>query len=567
MCARQFLSQFNSNFWPSATEKMSGFAPRILELLRQHEYPGSELFTEVDVEILAQDKNVAAFFTKIAEMDRSLFLTKEQSTVLQLAGELNDLQSIPLDAVSARQERVALEQKKRQNKTIKMRLRHKLEEKKQLEDAIAMLEEDERKRVDYRLRRKDEIAEAQALHQKALQTLHYAQQRAENAISKLIVRGQQHLTTLTGIIGKLKSSNGLRNILKDDKYIQQANDLVDAVETLNGIVNLITIDPERYAVPVTANGNRVYILRTLRDTVSQLDEHSDTIISKLSLLCGDSAAFPPFKAALNLYRLEVQDALYGVINEVFEMATGDLRRRLQQVGPLINSLKAIVWAQRCILMEEITILQKCGQMLDLSEGWIKSVISEVQNIEVGSKNTSTMSWSRSPINQMSEGYCTTLGSTQSLPDSVESSISVELASLEADAVAYGASCTSWRAPQTIQHVNDTLAAVARSCNMLIKSCERMQNDRNILTGPEGVQIVSETGRTQLEMVKFENKRKKELIISLLKKHECLLKDRESQNDAHRQRTSIPLLILEKNIQCQAEAFDCTAQNAIGNTAA
>lgn len=55
------------------------------------------------------------------------------------------------------------------------------------------------------------------------------------------------------------------------------------------------------------------------------------------------------------------------------------------------------------------------------------------------------------------------------------------------------------------------------------SCERMQNDRNILTGPEGVQIVSETGRTQLEMVKFENKRKKELIISLLKKHECLLK--------------------------------------------
>lgn len=64
-----------------------------------------------------------------------------------------------------------------------MRLRHKHEEKRQLEEAIAVLEADERFRTEHRIKREAEMELEELLRRAADDKLNKAHERVQNAIT------------------------------------------------------------------------------------------------------------------------------------------------------------------------------------------------------------------------------------------------------------------------------------------------------------------------------------------------------------------------------------------------
>ncbi|OQR77616.1 hypothetical protein BIW11_06966 [Tropilaelaps mercedesae] len=535
---------------------MGGFSKRILELLRELEFPGANSFTEVDIEIIAEDRNVADFFSKIAKMDPSLFLSKHESTVLQLVGEIHDSALSSLDAASVNEQRNLIALKKRHNKHIQTQLKHRREEKHALEKAISVLEEDEVIRRQHRLRREHGTAEGQELQMKVAQTLNKTQLRAQTSLNMLILQGQSQLKRMASVIEKLKSSSGLRNILDGELYITQANNLVDTMETINEIVDQLELDPECYVASVTADGQQLHIMKALRNATVRLDVCCNRITSVLrSMSKCSTSTFLQFEASMTSYKLAVQDAIQILTNELFDMANVNMRRRLEQIGPVLTSLEAIVCAHQCVLMEEISLLKSCVQMVDASHDWVESIISELSIMDSNTKNAMVMSRPLANSTLVSDMSFSGGRPLSILAPPLLEKTQGSAASISTHSTFMGASGQNWRPPQLISQIADAFSVVDRTCESLQQICKQIQVDRRILCGRQGVEVLPEAARIQLQTATVDIATKKEKIKELLQVKEGFLKDKQSQNQAHRTRLLVPQIILKEVDVLDKQAFD------------
>ncbi|XP_022704727.1 uncharacterized protein LOC111269408 isoform X2 [Varroa jacobsoni] len=531
---------------------MSNFSERILELLREHDFPGAEKFDETDIEMMATNRHVRDFFVKIASMDPQLFLNKDQARILQLAGEMNDPSFVPLEPGAVRKQMCLIESKRRRDKILQMRLRHKHEEKRQLEEAIAVLEADERFRTEHRIKREAEMELEELLRRAADDKLNKAHERVQNAITMFMTKGQSHLKKLTNIVEKLKESNGLRNIINQEKYVTLANDIVDACETLHKIVNRPDPDPERYAVPLGENKG-VYLLKTLRDASAQLDGQCNDILSVMRQLGGSSLLFGRFEKALTSYRELIQDSIKIFINELFQSTSAASKRQLQQLEPLMTSLEAVIWAQRCIISEETVFLQKCHESFESGDEWARSIMLALPGIEGGIKNTTATNRRPANVTQMGDGSCLHPLSQSAILSStvLETSVNGTVKSFCTSMSSAGPSNADngaqlWRTPQIIVQIEDTLSSMTRFCNALHRACEAIQSDRRVLRGCQGVEVISDSAQTQLRSLKADVEKKKSCIMRLLQGRDQLLKDQQDQNEAHQQRILISFSIVNRD---------------------
>ncbi|OQR76725.1 hypothetical protein BIW11_07595 [Tropilaelaps mercedesae] len=513
---------------------MSGStSSRILELLRQLEFPGSANFNERDIEIFAQDRKVGDFFEKIANMEPNLFLNKEEARVIQLAAEMNDPAFAPIDACAVREQLALIERKRRRDKVLQMRLRQKREERRQLKEAISLLEADANYRSELCDRKKKEMLANERLHRTADDTLTKAHHRVQNATAMVrkipfLLQGQSHLKKMTHVIDTLKQSDGLRNIIDKANYVTLANGIVDSLETLHGIVSRPDPDPEYHVVRLGSNGS-VYLARTLRDASEKVNEYCSQTLSIVERLDGSSPTFGRFEKALRSYQQALQDTIEEIINDLFQSTWTASKRRLERLGPVITSLEAVVWAQRCFFTEEIAFLRSCSEMLRAGEEWAAALVGALPGIENANKTSTMTNRTFSNTTHMNDtSYYGTLSQSPLLSSTMLETSSCAMAGPQhlsiTSGIGAGANLSQmWRIPHVVIQIEDSLNAMARYCNAFHKVCEAMQSDRRILRGRLGIEVISDAGQKQLERVTFETEKKRASIKILLSQQDQLVK--------------------------------------------
>ncbi|XP_003742459.1 uncharacterized protein LOC100901971 [Galendromus occidentalis] len=516
------------------------YAARILELLKQLQYPGADHFTERDIEILAQHPIVKAVMIKFANLHPDQFLSKEQVDVLRLAGELNDPTFLPLDPVEIRRQTADLRKTERERKRLRMQERHRREELNELGKSISLLEEDGKLRESVRQAHERTAAALEVQAKRAEASLKAAQQDLQASTSMFKLEVQQTLKDMKITVEKVKRPGGLRSLFDSESYIAFANEIVDITETAHGMISQPEALPQKYAILV--GEKKIALIRTLEHTIDSLNESCETVLESLRPLCQNSYTFAKLTETLDVYKTSLKNSINFVINQLYDTAAMINKGQLEKMLPILRNLEQVIFAHKSVLSEESKFLEETLDMIRCVHEWKQALLPASSELSCASVLRTTFQSNATMSNDMtfypSPGLSSTMFEHHSQVQSSMNSTAFCQKSL------LPAVCNP-KGLHQCSYFEEILDSISRDRALFHKITDQFDSDRSVLCGTSGIQFLSESDRTQLMALSQRTISKKAELKKLIQTHEALVKDARNQNQAHFKRLLLPLYVLDR----------------------